>query len=112
VLSWKLAEQTATYNPAAHTVAASDSDKPKCYKQYWMIKGVIRLVHDLGLSKYRSAPLHQNTTANLMEKNRATVRKTQTHRSCFTHLHIFCCAGPLPLSETSDLFLESTATRR
>jgi hypothetical protein len=52
---------TATYNLAAHAVAASDPDEPKCYEQYWMIKGVIGLVHDLGLSKYKSAPLSTRT---------------------------------------------------
>jgi hypothetical protein len=32
---------TVTYNPAAHAIAASNPDEPKCYEHYWMIKGVI-----------------------------------------------------------------------
>jgi hypothetical protein len=31
----------ATYNPAAHAIAASNPDEPKCYEHYWMIKRVI-----------------------------------------------------------------------
>src|SRR5271155_2701614 len=57
MLPWKPGRATAMYNPAAQAVAASDPDEPKCYEKYWMIKGGIGLVHDLGLSKYKSAPL-------------------------------------------------------